>query len=159
MKKIFLLAVCAVLAMVSQAQTNATELKYLQDVIGMKKKQYVEEHMKISEADAVKFWTMYDEYELFRSEIGEKRVENINEYAKNYGSLTNEKADELMKKSFVISNDLDKLLQKTYTKMAKELSPVIAVQFIEIELYVEALVRKAVTEQIPALSGTDKKKN
>jgi hypothetical protein len=157
MKKIILFAICAMFAMVSKAQSNIDELKYLQDLIGMKKQQYVEQHMILSAADAPKFWAIYNEYDLYRSEIGEKRLNNINEYGKNYTSLSNEKADELMKNSFAISADLDKLLQKTYGKMAKEISPVVGVQFVQIELYIEAIVRKALTEQIPNLFNSEKK--
>jgi len=156
MKKIILLAICAIFAMVSKAQTNTDELKYLQDVIGVKKKQYVEEHVKISPADAGKFWKLYDEYELFRSEIGEKRVDNINEYVTNYGKLTDAKADELMKRSFAVGGEMAALWQKTYTKMSKELTPVIASEFILVEMYLEAKVRQAVTEQAPNFSGSKK---
>jgi hypothetical protein len=158
MKKIILFAICAMFAMVSKAQSNTDELKYLQDLIGIKKKQYVEQHIKISDADAAKFWAIYDDYDLFRGEIGERRVDNINEYVKNYGTLTNEKADQLMKTSFAITDDLEKLLEKTYARMAKDVSPVIAVQFIQIELYIEAMVRKAMTEQLPGMYESTKKK-
>jgi hypothetical protein len=156
MKKIILFAICAVFAMVSKAQSNTDELKYLQDVIGVKKKQYVEEHVKINPADAAKFWKLYDEYELFRSEIGEKRVDNINEYVTNYGKLTNAKADELMKRSFAVSGEMAALWQKTYSKMAKELSPVTASEFILVEMYIEAKVRQAVTEQAPTFGKSKK---
>jgi len=158
MKKIILFAICAIFALVSKAQSNTEELKYLQDLIGIKKKQYVEEHVKIKDADAAKFWAIYDDYELYRSEIGERRVININEYVKNYSSLTNEKADELMKASFSITNDLEKLLEKTYSRMAKDVSPVVAVQFVQVELYIEAMVRKALTDQVPGMSESAKKK-
>ena len=156
MKKIILFAICAIFAMVSKAQSNTDELKYLQDVIGVKKKQYVEEHVKINPADAAKFWKLYDEYELFRSEIGEKRVDNINEYVTNYGKLTNAKADELMKRSFAVGSEMSALWQKTYNNMSKELSPVIASEFILVEMYLEAKVREAVTEQAPNFGGSKK---
>jgi hypothetical protein len=156
MKKVILFAICAIFAMVSKAQTNTDELKYLQDVIGVKKKQYVEEHVKISPADAAKFWKLYDEYELFRSEIGEKRVDNINEYITNYGKLTNAKADELMNRSFAVGNEMAALWQKTYTKMSKELSPVLASEFILVEMFLEAKVRVAATEQAPNMGGSKK---
>jgi hypothetical protein len=152
MKKIILFAICAVFALVSKAQSNPEELKYIQDVIGMKKQQYVAEHITLAKADADKFWKIYDEYELFRSEIGEKRLKNVQEYIENYGKLTDVKADELMKVSFAINTDLANLWQKTYTKMAKEISPVKATEFIQIEMYLEAIVRKAVTDEVPKLS-------
>jgi hypothetical protein len=158
MKKIILFAICAVFALVSKAQSNTEELKYIQDMIGMKKQQYVAEHLTIAKADADKFWKLYDEYELFRGEIGEKRLENVKEYIANYGKLTDAKADQLMKVSFSISTDMNNLWQKTYNKMAKEISPVKATEFIQIEMYLEAMVRKAVADEIPKLSGANTKK-
>jgi hypothetical protein len=157
MKKIILFSICVVFALALKAQSSADEIQYLQGIIGMKKQQYVAEHMSLNKADSAKFWKIYEDYELYRSEIVDKRLKNISQYVDNFNTLSNAKADELMKNSFSIMADLDKLWQKTYTRMAKEISPVKAVQFIQIEMYVEAMVRKAATEQLPELSKSVKK--
>jgi hypothetical protein len=149
MKKILLLAICAVFALVTKAQTQSEELRYLQNVFGMEKKQVVAERMKLSAADLDKFWKLYDEYELYRSEISDRRAANIEQYVKNYASLTEAKADELLKNTFQISDETSKLWQKTYAKMAKELSSVKAGQFIYLEMYFEALGREKLAEAIP----------
>jgi hypothetical protein len=157
MKKIILFSICVVFALASKAQSSADEIQYLQGIIGMKKQQYVAEHMSLNKADSAKFWKIYDDYELYRSEIADKRLKNISQYVDNYGKLTNAKADELMKNSFAIMTDMDKLWQKTYTRLAKEISPVKAAEFIQIEMYVEALVRKTATDQLPSLLKSGKK--
>ena len=149
MKKILLLAICAVFAMVTKAQTQSEELKYLQNVFGMEKKQLIAERMKLSPADSDKFWKLYDEYELYRSEIADRRAANIEQYVKNYTNLTAAKADELLKNTFQISDETSKLWQKTYAKMAKEISSVKAGQFIYLEMYIEALGREKLAEAIP----------
>jgi hypothetical protein len=152
MKKIILFAICAVFAMVTKAQTNIDELKYLQSIFGMEKKQLVAERMNISKADSAKFWTLYDDYELFRSEIGEKRANNVQQYVDNYAKITNTKADELLKTTFEVNNELAKLWQKTYNTMSKEISAVKAGQFIYLEMYFEALGRAKLSEIIPHIS-------
>ena len=149
MKKIILFAVCAFLGLVAKAQTNSEELRYLQSMFGMEKKQLVAERMKISTADSDKFWMLYDEYELFRSEISDRRADNIEQYVKNYSNITNTKADEILKNTFEINDELAKLWQKTYTKMSKDLSSVKAGQFIYLEMYFEALGREKLAEAIP----------
>lgn len=154
MKKILLLAICAIFVVVTKAQTQSAELKYLQNVFGMEKKQVVAERMKLSPAESAKFWTLYDEYELYRSEISDRRAANIEQYVKNYTSLTDAKADELLKNTFQISDETSKLWQKTYDKMAKELSSVKAGQFIYLEMYFEALGREKLAETIPHI-GTN----
>jgi hypothetical protein len=157
MKKIILFSICVVFALASKAQSSADEIQYLQGIIGMKKQQYVAEHMTLNKADSAKFWKIYEDYELYRSEIVDKRLKNISEYVDNYNKLSNAKADELMKNSFTIMSDMDKLWQKTYMRMAKEISPVKAAEFMQIEMYVEAVVRKAANDRLTSLLGTGKK--
>ena len=155
MKKIILVAICALLAVVTKAQTQAEDLKYLQNMFGMEKKQVVAERMKISEAESAKFWKLYDEYELFRSEISDKRAENIQQYVKNYTNITEAKADELLKNTFEINDEIAKLWQKTYKTMSKELSAKIAGQFIYLEMYFEAIGRQKLAESIPHIGTTE----
>jgi len=154
MKKIILVAICAVFVVMTKAQTQTEDLKYLQNMFGMEKKQVVAERMKISQADSDKFWKLYEEYELFRSEISDKRAENIQQYVKNYTNITPAKADELVKNTFVINDELNKLWQKTYKSMSKELTSVIAGQFIYLEMYFDALGRQKLAESIPHI-GTN----
>ncbi len=149
MKKFILIAICAVLAIAVKAQTNIDELKYLQNMFGMEKKQLVAERMNISKADSAKFWSLYEDYELYRSEISDKRANNVQQYVDNFKNITNAKADEILKTTFEISNEQSKLWQKTYNTMSKALSPVIAGQFIYLEMYIEALGRERLSEIIP----------
>ena len=155
MKNIILVAICALLTLVTKAQTQAEDLKYLQNMFGMEKKQVVAERMKISQADSDKFWKLYEEYELFRTEISDKRAENIQQYVKNYTNITEAKADELLKNTFEINDEIAKLWQKTYKTMSKELSAKIAGQFIYLEMYFEAIGRQKLAESIPHIGTTE----
>ncbi len=155
MKKNILVALCVVFALISKAQTNAEDLKYLQSMFGMEKKQLIAERMKLSPAESDKFWKLYDEYELFRSEISDKRAENVNQYVKNYTGITEAKADELLKNTFEINKEQADLWQKTYKAMSKELSSVKAGQFIYLEMYIEALGREKLSEIIPHIGDTE----
>jgi hypothetical protein len=158
MKKIILLSFCIVFAIVSKAQSNTDEITFMQSVYGMQKKQLIEEHMKISDSQKAAFWKLYDEYEVSRKAIGMKRANNIEEYAKKYDGLTNENAEALLKASFGVQKDFVKLWEKTYKKMAKETSPLTAVQFIQVEMYLENLVRQSLTDEIPLIGEFEPKK-
>ena len=122
------------------------------------KKQLIAEHMKISKADSAKFWSMYDVYETSRKAIGKKRAANIEAYAKSYDNLTNEKAGTLINTSFAVYNDFGKLWKDTYTKMAKAISPVTAGKFIQVEMYLENLVRNELADEIPLIGEFEPKK-
>jgi Spy/CpxP family protein refolding chaperone len=151
MKKIVLFAVFAVCALAAKAQTANEEVALMQSIYGVEKKMLIEEHMKITDAEATAFWAIYDEYELARKELGKKRFAAITDYAKNYGSISNEKATELANTTLDLYAEFTKLQKKTFKKMAKAISPVRAAQFIQAELYFENIVRLSTTDQIPLI--------
>ncbi len=158
MKKIFLFAICAGFALMAKAQTNMDELKYLQSMFGMDKKHFVAERMQISKADSTKFWALYEDYELFRSEISDKRGSNIQSYSDNYSKLTDKQANDIVITSLQVSDEFTKLLKKTYDKMATQVSAVKAGQFVYLEMYCEALGRIKLAEMIPHLNEVPAKK-
>jgi Spy/CpxP family protein refolding chaperone len=158
MKKIIFIAVCALFALASQAQTNPDEVAYLQSTYGMDKRELVADHMKITKAESAAFWKVYDKYEAARQKIGKKRINNINEYAKNYSSLSDAKATELVNKSLEINAAFTNLQKSTFKEMAKAVSPVRAAQFIQIELFIENILRTEIADEIPLIGEFDVKK-
>jgi len=54
--------------------------------------------MVLSSDDAAKFWPIYSEYDAELTKLNNQRVENVKEYARTYDQMTDEKADELIKK-------------------------------------------------------------
>ena len=158
MKKIYLIVACLVLAFVSKAQSNTDEINFMQSTYGMQKKQLIALHMQVSKADSAKFWSLYDAYEVTRKDIGKKRIANIEEYSKNYDKLTNEKTDALINTTLEVYNDFGKLWKNTYKKMAKEISPLTAGKFIQVEMYLESLVRNELSAEIPLIEEFEPKK-
>jgi len=157
MKKLILLAIIAVFAMVSNAQSNAEEIALMQSVYGMQKKDLIAKHMKLEAGQADLFWQMYDEYEVARKEIGLKRVKNIEMYAEKYENLTVEDANSLIKASMDVQKGFISLWEKTYKNMSKSISPVTAAQFIQAEIFFENLVRQELSMDIPLIGEFDVK--
>jgi len=158
MKKFILIAIIAVFAMASNAQSNKEEIDLMQSVYGMQKKDLIAKHMKIEAGKSDLFWQMYDEYEVVRKEIGMKRVKNIEKYAEKYDNLTNVDADALMKASFEVNSEFVKLWEKTYKSMSKSISSVTAAQFIQAEMFFENMVRQELSMDIPLIGEFDEKK-
>jgi Spy/CpxP family protein refolding chaperone len=141
MKKIILIAICLVFAVASQAQSTKDEVALVQSAFGMSKQQMVKDFMKLTEAESASFWTIYDEYEAARKEIGKKRIANIEEYASNYAKLTDASAESMISNSFGIQGEFAKLQKKTYKKLAKAITPLRAAQFTMFESYIENAIR------------------
>lgn len=129
-----------------------------QSMYGMGKQELIADHMKFTEAESVIFWKIYDEYEISRKEIGKTRLANIKDYAENYEKLSNKKATQLVKGSIANLNAFTKLQDKTFKKVSKELSPIRAAQFFQIETFLENLVRARIAGEIPLIESIEVKK-
>jgi hypothetical protein len=158
MKKLILVAIIAVFAIASKAQSNTEEINLMQSVYGMQKRDLIAKHMKLEAGQADLFWKMYDEYETARKEIGLKRVKNIELYAEKYEKLTNEDANALIKASMEVQKSFIALWEKTYKNMSKSISPVTAAQFIQAEMFFENMVRQELSMDIPLIGEFDEKK-
>jgi cell division protein FtsX len=157
MKNIFFLVICLAFALASQAQSNTDELILLQSKYGLDKQKLVAKHMQISEAQSVEFWKAYDTYELSRKALGQKRLDNIKAYANAYLALTADDANKLMKASFAIQDETLKLWKKTHKEMSKITGSVKATQFIQLEMYLENIIRVGISGEIPLIGEIDAK--
>ena len=149
MKKIILLSVCIVFAMASKAQSNTDEITFMQSVYGMQKKQLIEEHMKISEAQKAAFWKLYDEYETARKDLAKKRIDLLEKYANNYDKMTNEFADKWASDVLSLTKQTDALVVTYYGKIKKVTNPVVALQFWQVEGYILSGIRLSLLESLP----------
>jgi hypothetical protein len=160
MKKTILLAVFLFGAMILKAQPTVDEINLIQSAYGMEKRAIVEQFMKLTEAEAPAFWKVYEEYEAARKEYGKKRVSIIVDYATNYDKLTDDKATAIIKSSLSNQASFTKLLQSTYGKMSKATSPKRAAQFLQLENYLETIIRLKIADEIPMIGELeDTRKN
>ena len=158
MKKIFFLTVCMIFALASMAQSNTDESALLQGIYGIGKQQLISDHMKLTEAESARFWKIYDEYEIARKEIGKKRAANVLDYADNYQNLSPERSTQLINASLEINALYFKLLDKTFRKLSKEISPVQAARFYQIEFFLHGVIRVKMADEIPLIAGIHEKK-
>jgi len=155
MKKVILLSAFLCSALILKAQPTVDEIQLIQSAYGMEKRAIVEKYMNLTPAEATGFWKIYEEYEVARKDYGKRRVDNIVDYANNYANLTDEKAAELIKKSMDNQASFGKLLSGTYKKMTKVVSPKRAAQFIQLENYLETVIRLNISNDIPFIGELD----
>ncbi len=149
MKKITLLIAALTIGILSYAQSNKEEVDFMQAAIGMQKKEAVAQFVHPTEAQKDAFWGLYDQYEAARKINGKKRIELLEQYAKQYSSMTDEQADKFMKELITLQTSTDKLIVTYYKKVKKATSPIVAMQFYEIENYLLAVVRAQILDEIP----------
>jgi hypothetical protein len=156
MKKITLLIIALLFANITFSQDySIEELKIVQNLFGVQKKSVYEENMNLTGVNATTFWTLYNEYEVERKKIGEKKMALLMSYTNEDGAVTNDQADELLSQATSIRSSENKLITKYVKKIRKETSSLVAAQFYQIEHYITDGVRFALLDSIDFIS--DKK--
>lgn len=138
---------------ISFAQSLQEEVEMFQAVFGMEKKDMTMAFMD-NEGDTA-FWMLYDEYEVQRKLLGQKRLQILVNYANTYGVIGDEQTDELMKVVMTQKKSLDKLIDKYYKKIKKSSGSKVAAQFYQLENYILSAIRLEILDSIPFFDEFD----
>ena len=107
------------------------------------------EKLALKQAEADKFWPVYDRYEAELRRLGDEKLALINDYADNYKSMTDAKAGELTSKAIDLDIRRTSLLQQYLPEFQKALTNRRAAQFYQIELPLLKIVDLQIASQLP----------
>ncbi|MBF4484476.1 MULTISPECIES: hypothetical protein [unclassified Flavobacterium] len=159
MKKLSLILIMAIAWFSSYAQSSFKEdVDVLQSVYGKSKSNLVKQYMNLSDTQSVAFTKVYDSYETERKALGQTKFQLINDYAANYATLTDAKADELAKGTLKNHLAYEKLYSKTYNQAKKAVGAINAAKFLQLEVYLQTIIRAEILESIPFIGELDKSK-
>jgi len=109
--------------------------------------------MQLGAADAAKFWPIYTEYDSELTKLNDQRVANIQEYARTYDQMTDEKADELIQKAMSFQKQRSELLAKYYDKVKQELGAITAARFVQVEHQLLAIIDLRIASSLPIVGA------
>ncbi|HMT27735.1 MAG TPA: hypothetical protein PKD91_00505 [Bacteroidia bacterium] len=158
MKKLLFVVALAFSTCAFAQNTMKEDIDIIQSVYGKSKKELVGSYMKLAEPQATAFWKVYDEYEVERKELSKEKMRLIADYAKNYETLNDAKADELALATLKNNLNYEKLYSKYYGKVKKVVGALSAARFMQLETYLQTTIRSEIQEAIPFISDVDKSK-
>ncbi|HSC52983.1 MAG TPA: hypothetical protein VLC98_05170 [Phnomibacter sp.] len=149
MKKFLFSVLVLAIGSTLNAQTVKDELAQVQQIWGKEKKTVVNEALKLKTEEAEKFWPLYEAYQAVRNKLGQERLAAIESYSNNFETMTDAKATEIAKSVLANNKALNKLQTEYLKKISKSVSPIKAVQFLQLENYIDAQLKAAVSEALP----------
>ncbi len=158
MKKALILFVSIISFSVAIAQDHKDELTLTKALFGKENKEIVSEFVKIEQGKEKAFWALFDEFELKRSNSGQKKFLLLNNYVKNYMTLSESETDEIIKEIILLTKDQEKLIANYFSKIKKTCGVYTAAQFYQIEWYLTSEVRTNILESIPVIKELGTKK-
>ncbi|MDF9392001.1 hypothetical protein ELQ36_05765 [Methylococcus capsulatus] len=109
------------------------ELALFRATIRMEKREFLADAMDLDEVHSKKFWSIYHQYEADLMKLNDARYALINDYAANFDTISETKADELVRAALEFRKSRTALLEKYYGKLAKALSKKIGARFLQVE--------------------------
>jgi len=86
------------------------------------KKQIIAENMDLSDAEAEKFWPVYDRYAAELSKIYDTKIALLKDYAQSYSGMTGEEAENYIRKRAEVEHSILELRLKYMPTFRKVLS-------------------------------------
>jgi len=137
----------------STAQSQNDYIELARDVLKMEKKAAIGDVMMLSESESGPFWTLYNEYQMALYNVHSEQVEVIKDYANNFDSMNDEKAEGMFKNYLSYQSGLTKLKKKYFKKFKKVVSPTKAALYFQAENKIEALINAELALEIPLLEA------
>jgi hypothetical protein len=140
----------ATAALNADAQKNIQEyVELLRSDVRQQKAEMMGAVMQLSAADAAKFWPIYSEYDAELTKVNDLRVANIQEYARRYSEMTDEKADELIQNASAYETQRSELLAKYYARVKQALGAITAARFVQVEHQLLLIIDLQVASALP----------
>ena len=120
-------------------QTLEQYIKIMRGELTARRDSALQAVMQLDATEAKKFKPLKDGYDAELKKLADRRIELTKEFAKVNEKLTPEKALEFSKAFFTLEDERNTLRRKTFDKMAAEVSPIVAVQFMQLQRQFELM--------------------
>jgi len=154
MKKI-LIAFAAVAAFgaaeatLAQATNTRDDTELLISQIQTDKRAVVLASLELTDPQVAAFTPVYDEYQRDMKVQFESAVEMLNKFAANYGSMTDDAAEDILKDWFKLRDGRNSIMKKYAKKMERVLPATKVLQWVQVENKLNALLDVQAASVIP----------
>lgn len=120
-------------------------------MIQAERRAIVSMNLELTDAESQAFWPVYDEYWVQMKKVRDREVVLIEDFAKHYQyeTLTNEKAEEMLKELLSILKDENKLKRKYVNRFMKVLPAKKVLRYFQIENKLDTIINMELAVTIP----------
>lgn len=129
----------------------ASNVEIIHEKLKADKKLIVSNYMELTEAEAKRFWPVYDDYQKDLQTLNERLLAMLRSYAADYRgkSLTDEKAKKLLDEWIALEQDEVKQRKGFVPKVMKALPAKKAARYLQIENEYRLLIRHDLAATVP----------
>ncbi len=127
------------------------DVELLRSDIRSAKRQIIAENMKLSDAQAEKFWPVYDAYAQETTKLGDASYALVKEYAQSYVNMTDAEAESLVEKMATLDVQTATLRQDWIPKFQKVLTGKQNALFFQLDRRINLLLHLQFAANIPVV--------
>jgi len=116
------------------------DIQLLKSNIRSQKKQIVAANMVLTDAEAEKFWPVYDRYATDLAKIYDTKIALLQEYLENSDSMSGEQAETYLRRRAAVEEDVMQLRLKYLPEFRKVLSGRQATLFYQIDWRLDLMI-------------------
>ena len=135
------------------ALTKDQQLALVRQNMQSTRKKLIEDNLDLTVTEAAKFWPVYEEYSTDFGKIDEDRSVIVKEYAESFGSVTDEQADNLIRRWLDTDISAAQLRQK-YVPIVRAVLPAKkAATFFQLDRRISMMIDVQIMSQIPLVQN------
>lgn len=123
-----------------------------QDIQSIRKK-LIADNLNLTVTEATKFWPVYEEYSTDFGKIDQNRSVIVKEYSESFGSVTDEQADNLIRRWLDTDISAAQLRQKYVPIIRTVLSGKKAATFFQLDRRISMMIDVQIMSQIPLVQS------
>jgi len=116
------------------------DIQFLKSNIRSQKKQIVAANMNLTDAEAEKFWPVYDRYAADLAKIYDRKIALLQEYLENYDSMSGDQSESYLRERAAVEEDVMQLRLKYLPEFRKVLSGRETAFFYQIDWRLDLIV-------------------
>jgi 1-aminocyclopropane-1-carboxylate deaminase/D-cysteine desulfhydrase-like pyridoxal-dependent ACC family enzyme len=136
-----------------QHRISDQDIDLMRKDIRSQKKQLIAQNLKLTDAEATKFWPIYDQYTAELVKINNKKYAIIQEYADRYGTLTDEQATALMKQWMEVDIAAAQLQAKHLPIVSQAIGGRKGATFAQLDRRVSLMIELQLASQVPLVQS------
>jgi len=138
-------------AEVSATALTDTDIQLLRSDLQADKNKVIRDTMQFTDAESSAFWPVYRDYVRDQQKIGDERLEVIKDYAKNYDSMNDDKARDMVQRMINVEDETLNLREDYWPKFMKALGAKRAAKFYQIDNRITLMVNLQLASAIPLI--------
>lgn len=121
--------------------------------IRSKKKQLIAANLTLTDADATRFWPVYDQYTADLVKINNEKYALIKEYANSWGTISNEQSLDLIKRALAVDEQVAQLRIRYVPIFLGVLTGQKTATFFQLDRRLQAMIDLQLMSQLPLVQA------